>query len=193
MKYSLSFTAGALLIEESRVAAQILIESTDATEARRRLLEQRLIPARTDSAAKRIVLEVLSRLAFIPEAGLNLVAYGTMEEARQVLWISCCRKYPVIRTFAETILIDASRTPGMVIDSRVVEVFFLNEEMSNSQLAAVSVSTKYKLRQVLKLMLAQAGLINDNGVLVRGLVQPKVADWLERTPEDRVLLGGLRA
>ena len=81
----------------------------------------------------------------------------------------------------------------MVIDSRVVEVFFLNEEMSNSQLAAVSVSTKYKLRQVLKLMLAQAGLINDNGVLVRGLVQPKVADWLERTPEDRVLLGGLRA
>jgi hypothetical protein len=170
----------------------MLLDSDDPVDARQRILEQRLISARTDSAAKRVVLEILSRLAFLSVDGLDLVANGNSDEARQTLWIACCRRYPIIRNFAESVLVEASRSAGVLIDARTVEVFFLNEEISHSELASASVGTKYKLRQVLKLMLHQVGLINDTGLLIRGLAQPKVTTWLDLTPADKILLGGLR-
>lgn len=191
VNYLLSFTAGALLLEGSRVAAQVLLDSTDAPDARKRLISQKLISARTESAAKRIVTEILSRLETLSREGLELVAHGNLDEAKQVLWIACCYRYPLIRNFAEGPLAEAARSPGGAVDSKVVEVFFLNEQISFPELASTSEGTKYKLRQVLRLLLTQAGLINDSGAVIRGMAERRVVDFLESRSEDKPLMGGL--
>lgn len=189
--YSLSFTAGALLLEESRIAAQVLLDTSDSTDARKRLIEQRLISARTESAARRTVSEILSRLGTLSRDGLELVAHGNLDEAKQVLWIACCKRYPLIKNFAEGPLSEAANTPGGSIDSKAVEVFFLNEQSSHDELASRSEGTKYKLRQVLRLLLNQAGLINDSGTIIRGLAEPRVVALLESRPMEKALMGGL--
>ena len=191
MSYLLSFTAGALLLEESRVAAQVLLESNDLQTARNRLVEQRLIMARTESSLKRTVSEILSRLSVLPAGGVELVANGNQDEARQILWIACCLRYPLIRNFAEGPLADAARTPGSSMAPKAIEVFFLNEQSANKELDSVSEGTRSKLRQVLRLMISQSGIINNKGELVRGMGQPRVLDLLNEIPGIRVWLGGL--
>jgi hypothetical protein len=191
MSYLLSFTAGALLIEESRVAAQVLLESEDLQVARSRLVDQRLITARTESSLKRTVSEVLSRLSVLPSGGVDLVANGNQDEVKQILWIACCLRYTLIRNFAEGPLAEAARTPGSSMDSKVIEVFFLNEQSESEELDSASEGTRSKLRQVLRLMIAQSGIVNDKGAMVRGLGQPRVLNLLDEISGRRVWLGGL--
>lgn len=193
LSYSLSFTAGPLLVEESRTAAQVLLDSQSREQARSRLLKQRLLSSRTESAGARIVSEILPRLEGLPGPGLEIVANGTRDEVKQVLWIACCLRYTLIRNFAEGPLLDASNIPGGQLEPKAVEVFFLNEQSAHAELALVSEGTRGKLRQVLKLMLFQAGLVNDAGALVRGVLEPSVKTFMHDIPESTVWMGGLVA
>jgi len=187
----LSFTAGALLPEESRLVAPLFLEFDDLKLIRRRAVEDRLISTRTESAGRRVLSEIISRLALLPTQGLELVAHGRPEEARQALWLACCLRYPVIRDFAEGPLAESARVPGSSVSAQDVESFFLSQEALHPELSGVSGGTKAKLRQVLRLMLVQAGLLSGSGLLGRGLLAPGITELMHEIPGAKMWLGGL--
>lgn len=191
MNYSLSFTAGALLTEESRLVAPLFLEFEDLKLIRKSAIETRLLSARTESAGKRVLSEIISRLTLLPTRGLELVSHGRLEEARQALWLACCLRYPIVADFAEGPLAESSRLPGGSISTQDLESFFLSQQALHPELSAASEGTKAKLRQVLRLMLVQAGLLSDSGRVGRGLLAPGITELIHEIPRSKLWVGGM--
>lgn len=190
--YSLSFTAGALLIEESREAASALLTTSTLSEAKAQIRSTLALRSRTESAVRRVSAELLFRLGQLSKEELGLVAHGDAEATRQFLWIVNCLRYPLIREFAEGPLADASAHFGATISANEIETFIWSRSQAQPQLAETSASTRAKLRQVLGLMMVQAGLINANKELLRGALSPELKWVLEAYPEALNWTGGLK-
>jgi len=171
--------------------APLFLEFDDLKLIRRRAIEDRLISTRTESAGKRILSEIISRLALLPPRGLALISHGSSEEARQVLWLACCLRYPIIRDFAEGPLAESARVPGGSVTTKDVESFFLSQQALHPEISVVSEGTKGKLRQVLRLMIVQAGLVSNSGRLVRGLLAPDITELIHEIPGAKMWVGGL--
>jgi hypothetical protein len=123
---------------------------------------------------------------------LELVAHGDAEATRQFLWIINCLRYPLIREFAEGPLAEARAHPGTTVSSNDIEAFIWSRSQVQPKLAETSSSTRAKLRQVLGLMMLQAGLVNSNKELLRGALSPELNWIFEAYPDALNSTGGLR-
>jgi hypothetical protein len=190
--YPLSFTAGALLIEESREVAAALLTTSNISEAKAQIKSSGALQSRTESAGRRILAELIFRLGHLSPEELELVAHGEAEAARQFLWIVNCLRYPLIREFAEGPLADARANHGATVSSNEIEAFIWSRSQAQPQLAETSPSTRAKLRQVLGLMTLQAGLVNSNKELLRGALSPELTGIFEAHPHALNWTGGLK-
>jgi len=190
--YPLSFTAGALLIEDSREVASALLRTETVAEAKADIISGGILQSRTEAAGKRILSELIFRLGHLHQSDLEIVAYGDADTVRQFLWINNCFRYPLIREFAEGPLLDARSQPGAALDSNQIDAFILSRAQEHPNLDETSPSTKAKLRQVLGLMMTQAGLINANKQLLRGAISPDLNWMFEANPEALNWTGGLK-
>jgi hypothetical protein len=190
--YPLSFTAGALLIEESREVASALLTTSNISEAKAQIRATGSLQSRTESAGRRILSELTFRLGHLAREDLELVAHGDSEATRQFLWIINCQRYPLIREFAEGPLADARTRLGVAISSNEIEAFIWGRSQVHPQLAATSPSTRAKLRQVIGLMIVQAGLVNSNKELLRGALSQDLKRIFEAYPDALNWTGGLK-
>ena len=101
-------------------------------------------------------------------------------------------RYPIIREFAEGPLAEARSHPGANFSSNDIDAFIWGRSQVHPQLVEVSSSTRAKLRQVLGLMLSQAGLVNTKKELLRGPISQEIAWVFKSNPEALNWMGGLR-
>jgi hypothetical protein len=190
--YPLSFTAGALLIEESREVAGALLRTGNVAEAKALIHSSGILQSRTESTGRRIVSELMFLLGPLDPAELELVLNGDGDSVRQFLWINNCLRYPLIREFAEGPLAEARSHPGATILNNDIEAFIWSRSQVQPQLAETSSSTRAKLRQALGLMLSQGGLVNANKELLRGAISQEIAWVFRENPQALSWMGGLR-
>jgi hypothetical protein len=190
--YPLSFTAGALLIEESREVASALLTTSSISGAKEHIRTTGALQSRTESAGRRVLAELTFRLGHLSSDELELVAHGDAEATRQFLWIINCLRYPLIREFAEGPLLDARSRPGATIVANEIDAFISSRSQLEPSLEETSPSTKAKLRQVLGLMMFQAGLVNASKELMRGALSPELKWIFESHPEALNWTGGLK-
>ena len=190
--YPLSFTAGALLIEESREVASALLTTSSISEAKSHIRSTGALQSRTESAGRRVLAELIFRLGHLSKSELELVSHGDAEATRQILWIINCLRYPLIREFAEGPLAEARAHPRATVSAKEIEAFIWSRSQVQPQLAETSPSTRAKLRQVLGLMMLQAGLVNSNKELLRGALSQELKCFLDAQPDALNWTGGLR-
>lgn len=190
--YPLSFTAGALLIEESREVASALLMASTVFEAKEQIRTTGALGSRTESAGRRILAELTFRLGQLSREELELVAHGDADATRQFLWVINCLRYPLIREFAEGPLADASAHPGAVVSAKEIETFIWSRSQVQPELSETSASTRAKLRQVIGLMMLQAGLVNPDRELLRGALSSELKWILEAHPQALKWTGGLK-
>ena len=190
--YPLSFTAGALLEEESRQVAASLLRTGDVALAKSDIRASGALHSRTETAGKRVLSELIFRLSPLSDFELQLISQGDAVAARQFLWINCCLRYPLIREFAEGPLAGAFSASDTRVEPNQIEAFIWDRSQQQPELAKTTPSTKAKLRQVLGLMMLQAGLVNANRELVHGLLSPDLANIFDSYPEALNWTAGLR-
>ncbi len=181
-----------MLIEESREVATYLLRAPNAADAKAEIRSGYAIQSRTESSRRRILSELFFRLTELSPSELELVANGDSETVRQFLWINNCLRYPMIREFAEGPLFNARSLPGATVTSKEIDAFIWNRSQVQPQLAKTSRQTRSKLRQVLGLMLVQAGLVNSEKQLLRGMLSPELSGIFETHPEAQNWTGGLK-
>lgn len=191
-QYPLSFTAGALLVEESREVASALLRTGSIDEAKTEIYSSGALQSRAESSGRRILSELIFRLGYLSDQDLELVESGDSDAVRQFLWINSCLRYPFIREFAEGPLAEARANPGATVTTQEIEAFLWLRSQFQPQLAETSPSTRAKLRQVLALMMFQAGIVNSNKELLRAALSPELKRIFDAHPEALNWTGGLK-
>jgi hypothetical protein len=168
-KYSLSFTTGTLLHQESVNIAELFLKHNDWNAVKSEVLTQNILQARTHNTAKRVYSEICSRLKNLCDSELNLLVHGTTQEQGYLLWLAVCRRYKFIEDFATEIIHERYVSLNSSLQYSDFDSFFNSKSVWHSEMEAITSSTRSKLRQVAFKMLREAGLLTKDNTIIAAI------------------------
>jgi len=174
-KYRLSFTTGGLYYRESIKLSELYLRLRDWSEVRQKTLAENLLQLNTHSSQIRTYREVSSRLQQLSDIELELFMDCSEQDKRHLLWLAICRYYKFIEEFAVEVLREKFLSMDTSLTHHDYDVFFNRKSEWHDELYALSHSTRNKLRQVLFLMLVEAGLLSKNNSIISAIITPWVA------------------
>ncbi len=185
VRYGLSFTSGALLIQESLVAAPLYLREHDWAKVRELLGEDNLLQSRTVSTGQRRAREVAQRLAVLSDDELELLVDATTSERGHLLWAAACRRYDLIAEFAEEVLRERFLLMTPALDHSHFDSFLRSKALWHDEVDALKATTVAKLRSNVFRMLIEAGLLSETGNIIPAVLSDRVSEMLAaRTPSD---------
>jgi hypothetical protein len=173
-KYSLSFTTGAALIQDSLDIAKLYLKEGDWTKVRETVLRDNTLQARTQSTLKKIYGEISRRLVHLSDEEVQLLADGDETQKRQWVWLAICRQYQFIYDFAVEVLVNNYNRSQYPLSHDDYDAFYHQKAEWHSNLDTASSSTQSKARQVLFKMLRECGLINEQDEIVAQRLSPQL-------------------
>ena len=180
--YSLSFTTGSLLLQESVTVAEQFLELRNWDLVREAVLKQNLLQARTQNSSRRICQEIISRLKTFHDSELELLVQGSQQEQGYLLWVAVCRRYQFIADFAVEILREQFISLKNVLNYEDFDVFYDEKAEWHPELEKIAPGTKTKLRQILFKMMREANLLTKKNVINPVILTPNI---LEAIPKDK--------
>ena len=172
-KYTLSFTAGALLYPESLTVAKLCEALGDWDAVRAQVLDENLLQMRTPSASKRIFREVASRLKHLTPAEMALFRTGPRQEQDHMLWLAICKRYRFIYDFAVQVVREKFIRLDFDLSYDAYDVFFNNKAEWHPEVEGVAESTRKKLRQVVFKMMREANLLTQDNQILPAMPTPR--------------------
>jgi len=89
--YNMSFTAGALLCNDSVKIAELFLTAGNWKDVKTKAVKDNILQSRTINSSKRLSTEICSRLKFLNKNELQVLTKGTPKEQTLILWVAVCR------------------------------------------------------------------------------------------------------
>ena len=156
--FSLSFTSGGLYMREAVFYAQRLAVGASHADIKTEIFEQNLFQVTRPASIKRMYSELSRRMAVFTDAQINLLATGSSDDQRCMLWLAACKQYPFIGAFAQAI---RERAMNYKPDMPVGEYAYLYDQLAVNHpvLLTITHSTREKIRTVAYKMAVDAGIL----------------------------------
>lgn len=180
-KYKLSFTATSLSISESVNIAEVYLKNRDWNQTRQIIKEQNLLQSRTNSRTIRVSRELIQRLELLTEGQLELLVEGSLDEQKYLLWFAVCKTYGFIGEFSVEVLREKFLKRSMNITDLDYTAFFNRKADWSDDLEHITTSTRKKIRQVVFLMMKEAGLITTDNLILHTMLSKRLITVL--TPD----------
>lgn len=170
MNYDFGFTAVSLQLKETLLVARAL-EDNEALD------HALLLGGGKSATGKRKLTELKKRLTALSLEERRLLLQGDLRTQRQLAFIAICRVYGFVRDFTLEVL----REKLLIFDFQITEgdylTFLRRKAELHDKLDRLSEATKKKVRQVLFLMLEEAGLIDNtkSKIIQMQFVEPLLA------------------
>jgi hypothetical protein len=165
INYSMAFTTGSLLHNDSLKIASLFLASGSWKDVSAKAVKDNILQSRTLSSSKKITVEICSRLKLLNKKELQLLIKGTSQEQAFILWVAICRKYKFIYEFAVEVVRENFLSFQYELTYSDYDTFFNSKASWNEQLAHIADSTKAKARQVIFRMLREANLLNTKNMI----------------------------
>ncbi len=184
-KYKMSFSTGGIFYQESIILTKLYLDCLDWNVVKIKVLEGNLLQTRTESSAKRILREVITRLQCLSQKELIFLFNTERREQNSILWIAVCRNYCFIKEFSTEVIREKFINFQYNIEHNDFDVFFYNKMDWHEELESISDSTRKKLRQVLFKMLREVGIIGKDKSIIPSILSPQLIDIMQNsTTED---------
>jgi len=185
--YRLSFTTGGLLRAEAVAVADVLLSLGDACAARGRAVEQNLVQQRTTASTVRVTREVFQRLAALPPTGVELVARGSVDDTRHVMWLAACLRYRFLRDFGREVVRERYTSGWSLLAYEDFDTFWNVQASWVDALRDAAESTRVKLRQNTFRMLREAGLLSTDHRVLPIVPSPTTVEVVTATSLELLL------
>lgn len=172
--YLMSFGTGGLYINESVAIARLHAPGGDWETTVIDAQERGAFPVRKASSARRSIREIVNRLKRLSSDELALLIEGERSEQAALLWLAACRAYRFIAEFAVEVLSDKFLSLRTTLTYEDFDTFLSAKEEWSPKLAALSVSTRAKLRAVLFRLMREAELLSQDNRILGAMLSPRV-------------------
>ncbi|MBG0773464.1 DUF1819 family protein [Oleidesulfovibrio alaskensis] len=180
--YNGEIVAGSLLIPESRVIANLLIEGADDHLFHQKVIIENILQKRSPASAKRQAKLIRNRLGSFDGELLQLIQNGSHEQAVQLLLASAIMHSHLLGDFIKQAITTQIKTYQKEISYRDWDYFFEECKHRDPSLEKWAESTTKKVRQVIFRILAEAGIIDSTRTmnLLPFSLLPEVKELLEK-------------
>jgi len=184
--YLMSFGTGGLYINESVAIARLHAAGTDWEATAIDAQERGTFPVRKASSARRSIREIVNRLKRLSSDELALLIEGDRSEQAALLWLAACRAYRFIGEFAVEVLSDRFLSLRTDLTYDDFDTFLSAKEEWSPKLAALSASTRAKLRAVLFRLMREAELLSPENRILGAMLSPRVLAVIQAGNPDEL-------
>lgn len=164
MNYSLSFTGGALLYEESKILINSVTDLEKYFEGDF-ILNSDVLKTNSESSRKRLKNEIDRRLKKLNTSYITFFNDTNETDQKIILFLSICKLYNIITEFC----LEVVYKKWINFDNELSTYdfkYFLANKLSEEQLNSISEGTHYKLSQIAIKIFKDLGMYKD------GIIQP---------------------
>ena len=181
-KYSLSFTAASLMpFEFWQVAQEYVKSQKDWEVAKKRIIEKNILQKASSSTIKRKLQEYKKRSLALTDKELDGLIHS--DEKQLYAFLSALKTYPLLYEFCIEVLRNKYHNYDPILQDRDWDDFLEAKKSVSDELARKSESTLKKAYQVIKLILLEAGIIQDKKSMQ--LIKPYVSKtFIQNLCED---------
>lgn len=184
--YLMSFGTGGLFINESVAVARRHVAGADWESTLAAAQENGAFPVRKASSARRSIREIVNRLRQLSADELALFIDGDRSEQAALLWLAACRAYRFIGEFAVEVLSDRFLSLRTDLTYDDFDTFLSAKEEWSPKLAALSPSTRGKLRAVLFRLMREAELLSRDNRIHGAMLSPRVLPMIQAGNPDEL-------
>ena len=184
--YLMSFGTGGLYINESVAIARLHVADSDWDATVIAAQERGAFPVRKASSARRSIREIVNRLKRLSSDELTLLIEGERSEQAALLWLAACRAYRFIAEFAVEVLTDRFLSLRTTLTYDDFDAFLSAKEEWSPKLAALSASTRAKLRAVLFRLMREAEVLSQDNLILGAMLSPRVLAAIQAGNSDEL-------
>jgi len=181
-KYLGDIIGGSIMLRESRLIAQLLLQHPDEKQWDKAILEQNLLQKTSVHSAKRMASTVRKRLETMPDDFLSALLVAPDDLARQMLMLAIMCQSPVLADFMATEVSDARRMYREAMRSDDWPQFFDSRQRVIQGLDQYSPSSVQKMGNNVFKILADVGYLESARTKrLKGIyVLPEIREWANR-------------
>lgn len=161
MKYTASFTAGSLLLDETtRVLKYILIDELELKKDE--IIKKNIIKINSEAARKRVLQEIRIRNKVVDKSVWEKFEKVSTREQKILLFYSTVKAYPILNDFMKDVIVNKWKSLKKDFGEREIEVFLDKKSSEHLEIEEWTETTRAKVIQVIQRILKEVGiLIND--------------------------------
>ena len=192
-EYRLSFTGASFFLHESVELAKLYLEYENWNDAVNSIVNSN-VNKRSISTIKRESSELVLRLKTLPENLLNRFVTTDADDSKIILLYSILKSYPIIKTFCIDVLYEKSLMMDFDIQEYEINTFFRLQEEQYKEFDTKTDATKYKLKQVIFKILADATLIRSTKekTIVKPIIETNTANLILQDSDKSYLIALLQ-
>ena len=172
--YSMSFTTGALLYNESITVAELYQQLGDWDAVREQVAADNRLQMRTANSARRVFSEIASRLRQFTPAQMSYLVTADRREQNYLLWLAFCKRYRFIYDFAVDAIHEKFLRLDMSLTYEDYDIFFHNKAEWHPEVDGIAEATRKKQRQFLFKILREAELLSEKSQLIPVFLSPQL-------------------
>lgn len=161
MKYTASFTAGSLLLDETtRVLKYILNDELELKKDE--IIKKNIIKINSEAARKRVLQEIRIRNKSVDKSVWEKFENASTSNKKILLFYSTLKAYPVLIDFMKDVIVNKWKSLKKDFDEREIEVFLDKKSAEHPEIEEWSETTRAKVIQVIQRILKEAGILVNN-------------------------------
>jgi hypothetical protein len=189
-KYKSTIKSMAFLFLELKKASGLYLQGLKADEIKKKALEENIFLLDTENRIKEIASTVLKRIEVLDEFLLRKLTNGNLETSKQIALYAILKTDRLFFEFMQEVYREKYLLGDYIITDRDFNTFFQRKSEQSVQVASWKDYTLYKLKQVYKRTLLQAGFVKKNKKniqIVKPLMEEDVVEHL-KSKGDQIYL-----
>lgn len=163
--YRLSFSTGGLFVGESAELASSYLNERDWQAVSKSARQSNVLQFRTPASTERTVRELIARLKMLSDQELEWLTDDGSSIQRLILWLSVCRLYLFVAEFMTELVQERFSAYRFDLTHDDFDAFLDKKAEWHDEVAALTVGTRKKIRQILFRMMREAGVLtSDNRI-----------------------------
>lgn len=196
LQYTSILKSRSFLYLELKKAAGLKIQGLSEKEIKEKAINENIFASGTESRKKEIASAVVTRLTELDEYITDRIVNGNLQTSKQLALYSILKTDRLFFEFMKEVYKEKIHLKDYILTDKDFNVFFRRKAEQSEKVASWQDYTFYKLSQVYKRILTEAGFIKSVGKeieIVPQIIEEDVAEHLNEIKEAEYLevLGAL--
>lgn len=181
-EYTSTLKSSSYLYLELKKACNLKIQGLDENEIRNKVIEENIFALSTETRKKGIASAVVSRIKILDDYVIDKIANGNLQTSKQLALYSILKTDRLFFEFMQEVYREKIFLKDYILTDKDFNVFFRRKSEQSDKIAKWVDYTYYKLGQVYKRILKEAGFIknvNKEIEIVPQIMENDVIDHLQ--------------
>lgn len=188
--YSGKLTGESFLLYELRIVAKLKKEGYTDKEIRKMVLEENLFQYKFTSSISRRLTPLMQRINLLDEELIDRLIEDPIGDGIVINLYSIMKNDRLFFEFMNEVMKEKLKSNNEVLEKKDINIFIETKIEQNEDIASWSDSTVNKIKQVIKKILMEAKVVEDNktGIVKKIIMSDWIKNYLIKSGEEKYIL-----